>query len=225
MSATSQHRSPHFVAAKQLRNGCEAPKHENSQFRSQSSIPQGVSQLRNQFWHTSAISQHSDPHFAAVKWAAKIVFFCENPLLLRNRPSSTKIKITFNIPLFFIKTGHLSCKRVLERENAIATVCSFPRPSPTTREPPVISSGHHFRPNFVSPIWREPEEPNLPLLSTANESRERRLFKAPPLNLRGQKLLHLRRSPHHKILRRGVISPGQGVVPCKRKPGSKAQSP
>ncbi|RVW79399.1 hypothetical protein CK203_056085 [Vitis vinifera] len=30
-------------------------------FRSQSSIPQGISKLRNQFWHTSAISQHSDP--------------------------------------------------------------------------------------------------------------------------------------------------------------------
>ena len=33
----------------QLRNGCEAVKHENSQFRSKSSIPQGASQLRNQF--------------------------------------------------------------------------------------------------------------------------------------------------------------------------------
>nr|CAN81767.1 hypothetical protein VITISV_033398 [Vitis vinifera] len=42
--------------------------------------------------------------------------------------------------------------------------------------------------------------------STANESRERLLFKALPLNLFSQKLLHLRRSPHHKILRRGVIS-------------------
>ena len=208
-----------------LRNGCEAPKHENSQFRSQSSILQGISQQRNRFWHTSATSQHSDTHFAAAKWVAKIVFFCENPLLLRNRPSSTKIKMTFNIPLFFIKTDHLSCERVSERENAIATVCSFPCPSPTTCEPPVISSSHHFRPNFLSLIWREPEEPNHPLLPVANESRGRRLFKALPLNLRGQKLLHLRRSPHHKILQRGVISPGQGAVPCKRKPGSKAQSP
>ena len=51
----------------QLRNGCEAPKRENSQFRSQSSIPQGMSQWRSRFWHTSAISQHSDPHFAAAK--------------------------------------------------------------------------------------------------------------------------------------------------------------
>ena len=90
--------------------------------------------------------------------------------------------MTFNIPLFFINTGHLSCERVSERGNSIATVCSFPCPSPTTREPLVISSGHHFRPNFVNPIWREPEEPNLPLLPAANESRERHLFKAPPLN-------------------------------------------
>ncbi|RVW58835.1 hypothetical protein CK203_101804 [Vitis vinifera] len=78
----------------------------------------GYFELRNQFWHTSAISQHSDPHFAAAKWAAK------------------------------------------KRENAIATVCSFLARA-RRREPPVISSGHHFRPNFVSPIWREPEEPNL----------------------------------------------------------------
>ncbi|RVX19033.1 hypothetical protein CK203_007172 [Vitis vinifera] len=52
----------------------------------------------------------------------------------------------------------------------------------------------------------ELDEPNHPLLPAANESRERRLFKAPPLNLRDQKLLHLRRSPHHRILRRSVIS-------------------
>ena len=126
---------------------------------------------------------------------------CENSFLLRNQRSSAKLKITFNIPLFFINTGHLSCERVSERENAIVTVCSSHCPSPTTREPPVISSDHHFRPNFVSPIWREPEEPNLHLLPAANESRERRLFEAPPLNLRCQKLLHLRRSPYHRTLR------------------------
>ena len=51
----------------QLRNDYEAPKHKNSQFRSQSSIPQGILQLRSRFWHTSAISQHSDSHFAAAK--------------------------------------------------------------------------------------------------------------------------------------------------------------
>ena len=180
----------------------------------------------------SAISQHSDPYFEAAKWSAKIAFLCETLFLLRNWPSSTKLKMTLS--LFFINTGHLSCERVSERENVIATVCSFPCPSPMTREPPVIPSGHHFRPNFVSPIWREPEEPNLPLLPAANESRERRLFEAPPLNICGQKLLpirqsphhgNLRRSQHHRILWRGVISLGQGAVPCKREPGSKAQSP
>ena len=45
---------------------CQSVKTPN--FRNQSPIPQGVSQLRNHFWHTSAISQHSDPHFAATKW-------------------------------------------------------------------------------------------------------------------------------------------------------------
>ena len=48
--------------------------------------------------------------------------------------------------------------------NAIAAVCSSPSPSPTTREPLVIFSSHHFHPNLDSPIWREQEEPNLPLL-------------------------------------------------------------
>ena len=68
----------------QLRIGYEATKHKNSQFRSQSSIPQGFSQLRNRFWHTSATSQHRSPHFEAAKWSAKIVFFCETLFLLRN---------------------------------------------------------------------------------------------------------------------------------------------
>ena len=49
----------------QLRNGCEIQK---KKIHSQSSISQGISKLRNHFWHTSAISQHSDPHFAAAKW-------------------------------------------------------------------------------------------------------------------------------------------------------------
>ncbi|RVW74850.1 hypothetical protein CK203_053829 [Vitis vinifera] len=31
------------------------------------SLCEGISQLRNQIWHTSAISQHSEPHFAAAK--------------------------------------------------------------------------------------------------------------------------------------------------------------
>ncbi|WKA06685.1 hypothetical protein VitviT2T_024575 [Vitis vinifera] len=109
--------------------------------------------------------------------------------------------------------------------NAIAAVCSSPSPSPTTREPPVIFSGHHFQPNLDILIWREQEKPNLPLLPAANKFCERYLFKAPPLNLRGQKLFPLRRSPRLKILRRGVISLGQGIVPCKRGPGLKAQSP
>ena len=51
----------------QLRNGCEAPKRENSQFHSQSSIPQGILQLWNQVWHTSATSQHRNSHFEAAK--------------------------------------------------------------------------------------------------------------------------------------------------------------
>ena len=85
---------------------------------------------------------------------------CENSFLLRNQRSSAKLKMTFNIPLFFIYTGHLSFERVSKGGNAIAAVCSSPCPSLTAREPPIIFSGHHFQPNFDSPIWREPEEPN-----------------------------------------------------------------
>ena len=48
----------------QLRN----PKKKFIFFGSQSPIPQRISRLRKHFWHTSAISQHSDPHFAAAKW-------------------------------------------------------------------------------------------------------------------------------------------------------------
>ena len=71
----------------QLQNGCEAIKRENPWFRNQSSIPQGISQLRKRFWHTCATSQHSDIHFAVVKriakwlrkwhFAAKLALFCE----------------------------------------------------------------------------------------------------------------------------------------------------
>ncbi|RVW14176.1 hypothetical protein CK203_109728 [Vitis vinifera] len=117
--------------------------------------------------------------------ACENCFSLRKPLLLRNRPSSAKLKMTFNILLFFIYTGHLSCERVSKGGNAIAVDYSSPCPSPTTCEPPIIFSGHHFRSNFDSPIWRELEEPNLPLLLAANESHEGRLFKAPLLNLRG----------------------------------------
>ena len=178
--------------------------------------------MRNRFWHTSAISQHSDTPFAAAKrtakWAAKIAFCCEIGFF------SAKLKMTLNIPLFFIYTGHLSCERVSKRERAIVADCSSPCPSPTSCEPPIIFSGHHFQLNFGNLKWREPEEPSPPLLPAANEFRERSLFQLTPLNLRGQKLFPLRRSPRRRSLRRGAISLGQGVGPCKRGPGLKAQS-
>ena len=48
----------------QLRNGCEAPKSEKFQFRSQSSISQGISKLQNHLCHLEA----PYTHFAAAKW-------------------------------------------------------------------------------------------------------------------------------------------------------------
>ena len=130
----------------QLRNGCEATKRENSQFRRVFRSCETNFGTRVPFRNTvTPISQMQNG-------LRKSFFFCKNSILLRNRPSSVKLKMTFNISLFFINTGHLSCERVSERGNAIATVCSLPYLSPTTREPPVIPSGHHFQPNFVSPI-------------------------------------------------------------------------
>ena len=93
----------------QLRNGCEAIKRENSWFRNQSSIPHGISQLRNRFWHTSAISQHSDPPFAATKraakWAARIAFCCEIGLLLRNSKWPLIFRYFLYIPVIWVAKG------------------------------------------------------------------------------------------------------------------------
>ncbi|KAL6314936.1 hypothetical protein AAG906_029155 [Vitis piasezkii] len=63
-------RNRHF-AAKPLRNGCEAPKHERSHFAGKAPFGRGFGSCETQLWHTSAISQHSDLHFAAAKMAAK----------------------------------------------------------------------------------------------------------------------------------------------------------
>ena len=93
----------------QLRNGCEAIKRENPCFRSQSSIPQGISQLRNRFWHTSAISQHSDPPFAAAKraakWAMRIAFCCEIGLLLWNSKWPLIFRYFLYIPVIWVAKG------------------------------------------------------------------------------------------------------------------------
>ena len=52
------------ASVSQLRNALRRGK---GWFRNKSPIPQRISRLRSRFWHTSAISQHSDPHFAAAK--------------------------------------------------------------------------------------------------------------------------------------------------------------
>ena len=105
-SATSQHRSPHFTVANRLRS------------------------YKAWKFPTSQLKLHSARYFAAAKpilahechFAAQWPLFCncemgcevgcENSFLLRIRPSSAKLKMTFNIPLFFIYTDHLSCERV-----------------------------------------------------------------------------------------------------------------
>ena len=52
----------------QLRNGCEAPKREKSQFCSQSSILKSISKLRNHFLAHECHFEAPHTHFAAAKW-------------------------------------------------------------------------------------------------------------------------------------------------------------
>ena len=71
----------------QLRNALRSGK---AWFRTKSPIPQGVSKLRSRFWHTSAISQHSEPHFAVAKWLRnpkKNFFFFFHFFFFRNQSS------------------------------------------------------------------------------------------------------------------------------------------
>ena len=85
-SAILQHSEPLFAAAKWLRSiktpnfatkapfrrvfcSCEmAAKHKNSQFRSQSSISQGISKLRNHFLAHECHLEAPYTHFVAAKW-------------------------------------------------------------------------------------------------------------------------------------------------------------
>ena len=77
----------HFATQEPSIRSCEVIKHENPWFRNQSSISQGISQLRKRSWHKCATLQHSDTQFAAAKriakwlrkwlFAAKLAFFCE----------------------------------------------------------------------------------------------------------------------------------------------------
>ncbi|WJZ81496.1 hypothetical protein VitviT2T_001336 [Vitis vinifera] len=62
----------------------KSPKREISNFRSQTPISQGVSQLRNTPLAHECHFAAAQPHFAAAKWAAKMAPGCENPIWLRN---------------------------------------------------------------------------------------------------------------------------------------------
>ena len=93
-SATSQHRSPHFAAAKQLRS--------DKAWKSLISQPKFHS--AGYFAIAKAILAHVC-HFAA-QWHSirscetDCEVGCENDFLLRNWLFSTKLKLTLNIPLF-----------------------------------------------------------------------------------------------------------------------------
>ena len=63
-SAISQHSN----LISQLRNNCKIPKRKNSQFRSQSPISQGISQLRNHPLTHECHFKAPYTHFAAAKW-------------------------------------------------------------------------------------------------------------------------------------------------------------
>ena len=61
----------HFAAQepsfRSCESGCEPPKHEILHFAGKAPFGRVFRSCEANFWHTSAISQHSDPHFAAAK--------------------------------------------------------------------------------------------------------------------------------------------------------------
>ena len=65
----------HFVAQeppfRSCESGCEPPKHEILHFAGKAPFGRVFGSCEANFWHTSAISQHSEPHFATAKMAAK----------------------------------------------------------------------------------------------------------------------------------------------------------
>ncbi|RVW70920.1 hypothetical protein CK203_059980 [Vitis vinifera] len=163
---------------------------------------QGKNRLRNQVWHTSATSSTGAPISQ-----------------LRNGCEATKLKI----PNFAAKApfaGYFAaakpilaheCHFAAQKRKRHSNRLFIPCPSPTTREPPsslpVITSA-----KFLSPIWREPEEPNLPLLPAANES-QRGPVQGPTSEPPRPKAASPPAKPAPQILRRGVISLEQSRFP------------
>ena len=83
----------HFAAQTtilQLQNGCEIL---------QSFISQPKYPLRNTSLAHECHFAAPHPHFAAVKWAAKMPLGCEIVSWLRNKPSSAKISTVTQIPI------------------------------------------------------------------------------------------------------------------------------
>ena len=73
----------HFAAQEPPFRGCEPSKHEILHFAGKAPFRRGFRSCEAIFWHTSAISQHSDHHFAAVKWLRSIKnsqFRSQNPI-------------------------------------------------------------------------------------------------------------------------------------------------
>ena len=68
-------------------------KHQRK-FRSQSPISQGVSHLRNTPLAHECHFTAAQPHFAAVKWAAKMAPGCENPIRLQKSHLAFRSPIT-----------------------------------------------------------------------------------------------------------------------------------
>ncbi|RVW14182.1 hypothetical protein CK203_109731 [Vitis vinifera] len=68
----------------------DEPRKVEREFRSQSPISQGVSQLRNTPLAHECHFAAAQPHFVAAKWAAKMAPDCENDLLLPNDFQTSK---------------------------------------------------------------------------------------------------------------------------------------
>ncbi|RVW12722.1 hypothetical protein CK203_111446 [Vitis vinifera] len=167
----------------QLRNGCEAIKRENTRFRSQSSIPQGISSCETKF-------------------GTRVPF----------RSTVTSISKLRNGLEVAAKAFCCEIAR-----NAIARLfISLPEPDDARTSGHLL--GHHFRPNFDSPIWREQRSQIFLSFQPQTSPREAPV-QGPTSEPPRPKLFPLRRSPHLKILRRGVISlepspPHLGAAPA-----------
>ena len=96
-SATSQYSSIHLAAAKRIAKWKSVISHQKSHSAGYFAIAKVVLAHECHFAAQELSFRSCETHCEV---AAKMAFCCENDILLRNWPFSTKLKMTLNIPLF-----------------------------------------------------------------------------------------------------------------------------